>query len=147
MVFVSACLVGRACRYDGGAKTDAELKALCDAGQALALCPEELGGLSTPRLPAEILHGDGAAVLKGKARVIDSAGRDVTAAFLKGARAVLRACRMQNVDRAILQARSPSCGCGEIYDGTFSGTKRRGDGVTAALLRESGIMVENRRPV
>lgn len=128
---VSACLAGRACRYDGTACAVPELKRLVEAGLALAVCPEELGGLPTPRPPAEICRG----------RAIDCNGRDVTAQFEQGAEVVLTLARSHNIRRAILKERSPSCGCGLIYDGTFSRRLTAGDGVTAAKLRLSGIIV------
>lgn len=142
MILVSACLCGVNCRYNGGSKPDAGVLALLREGKAIPVCPEQLGGLPTPRPPAEIQEGDGAAVLLGSARVRNKEGRDVTEEFIKGAEETLRIGRMFQAERAILKANSPSCGCGSIYDGTFSGGKRQGDGVTAALLRENGIQVE-----
>lgn len=138
---VSACLLGEPCRYDGGAKGHAAVCALAKREGALALCPEGLGGLPIPRLPSEIVGGDGADVLGGRARVVDSAGADVTAAFLLGARRALALCEEAGVREAVLKARSPSCGAGTIYDGSFSGKTRPGWGVAAALLRQNGIRV------
>lgn len=131
LYLVSACLAGRACRYDGTACPVPELKRLVDAGLAMAVCPEELGGLPTPRPPAEI---------RGN-RVVTRDGRDVTAQFERGAEQTLTFARSRNLRRAILKDRSPSCGCGLIYDGTFSGSLTAGDGVAAAKLREAGIIV------
>lgn len=141
MMIVSACLAGCKCRYDGAAKTDPRIVELVEKGLAIPVCPEQLGGLSTPRSPCEIQNGTGADVLAGRAKVLSKDGRDVTEQFLKGAQETLRICRMAGAARAVLKANSPSCGSGAIYDGTFSGSKREGDGVTAALLRESGIQV------
>lgn len=134
---VSACLLGKPCRYDGGSKPHATVAQ--SLGDALPVCPECLGGLPIPRAPSEIQGGDGADVLAGRARVMSRDGQDVTEAFVKGAKAALQLCR--EVQEAVLKARSPSCGVGAIYDGSFSGHCRPGDGVTAALLRANGIRV------
>lgn len=137
---VSACLAGEKCRYDGNANTDQRAKEL-HAGGALLICPECLGNLATPREPSEIIGGDGADVLDGVARVVTKSGCDVTDAFISGAQKALALCKAHGVEEALLKARSPSCGCGFIYDGSFTGTKIKGDGVTAALLKRSGIRV------
>ena len=105
------------------------------------MCPEEDGGLGTPRPPAEIFGGDGADVLRGTARVLTKGGVDVTEGYLVGARLALEAARAAGATTAILKARSPSCGSGCIYDGSFTRTARQGDGVTAALLKAEGIEV------
>ena len=128
---VSACLAGRPCRYDGTACPVPELKCLIETGLAIAVCPEELGGLPTPRPPAEIRNG----------RVITRDARDVTAQFEQGAEVVLALARVRNIRRAILKERSPSCGRGLIYDGTFSRCLTAGDGITVTKLRKAGIMV------
>lgn len=140
-VLVSACLAGRRCRFDGSANPDDEVASLVAEGRAVLVCPEVDGGLGTPRPPAEIQGGDGHDVLAGRARVVTGEGRDVTAEYVKGAERALRAAEEAGASVAILKSRSPSCGCGAIYDGSFTRTKRAGDGVTAALLRESGIDV------
>ena len=140
MVAVSWCLCGRECRYDGTAKSDAQAMALAKKG-ALCICPEVMGGLPIPREPAEIVGGDGYDVLDGGAKVITVNGKDVTAEYIAGAEAALRLCRENGVTLALLKANSPSCGCGCIYDGSFTGGKRKGDGVTAALFKRSGIAV------
>lgn len=140
-VVVSACLAGRRCRYDGGSSPADPVAGLVAAGRAVLVCPEVDGGLDTPRPPAEIAGGDGADVLDGRARVLTQDGRDVTAAYLAGAQVALSKARAAGATRAVLKARSPSCGCGDIYDGSFSGARRAGDGVTAALLRRAGITV------
>ena len=141
MIIVSACLAGCRCRYDGGQKTDPRIERLVARGLAIPVCPEQLGGLATPRSPCEIPNGAGADALLGQARVFSRDGEDVTENFLKGAHETLRICKMTGAKAAVLKAQSPSCGCGLIYDGTFSGKKREGDGVTAALLRKNGIQV------
>ncbi len=138
---VSACLLGRNCRYDGGHKRNEAIVALAKRQKLIPVCPEELGGLPIPRPPSEISDGDGADVLAGKARVVSKLGEDVTPCFLSGANEVLKIAQAHNVKKAILKTRSPSCGCGEIYDGTFSGKTRAGDGVTTALLKLHGVEV------
>lgn len=138
---MSACLAGLPCRYDGRAKESAEVAALDQAGGTVACCAEVAGGLPVPRRPAEIVGGDGDDVLDGRARVVDDEGRDITAEFLVGARQALDVAQRAGTRTAILTDRSPSCGSHEIYDGSFSGTRRPGVGVTAALLRRYGIEV------
>jgi len=102
-----------------------------------------LSGLPTPRPPAEIQGGDGRDVLEGRARVVNIEGKDVTAEFLAGAQKALRIAQRRGIKEAVLKARSPSCGVGQIYDGSFSGRLREGDGVTTALLKRGGIIVKN----
>lgn len=143
MLIVSKCLTGECCRYDGASKPDPEIVKLVLSGEALAVCPEQLGGLPTPRIPAE-LTGTGEAVLKGEAKAMTRDGRDVTEAFIAGAEKALALALGAGAERAILKAKSPSCGCGLIYDGTFTGALREGNGVTAALLIKNGIEVETR---
>ena len=140
---VSACLAGEPCAYDGRPRPCPVVERLVREGRAVTVCPECLGGLPVPRLPAEIENGSGLDVLAGRARVVNRRGRDVTEAFLRGAQAALAIAREQGLRTAILRSRSPSCGCGRIYDGTFTGRLRPGDGVTAALLREAGLRVCN----
>ena len=140
-VLISACLAGRACRFDGSGAYEDEVAALVAAGRAVLVCPEVDGGLGTPRPPAEIQGGDGADVVAGRARVVTAAGDDVTDAYMKGAKRALEAARDSGATVAILKARSPSCGAGEIYDGSFTRTLEAGDGVTAALLAADGIDV------
>lgn len=140
-VLVSACLAGARCRYDGRAATDPAVRDAVDAGHAVPVCPELLGGLTTPRRPAETT-GDGTAVLDGTARVVDDAGTDVTAEYLAGARRALAVARTVGATRAVLHERSPSCGATRRYDGSFGGRLVPGAGVTAALLSRHGIAVE-----
>lgn len=144
MILISACLCGLCCRYDGSSAADVELMRLVEMGKAVPVCPELLGGLLVPRLKAEIQGGSGDEVLLCKARVCDCAGGDVTDAFIKGAYKTLQLALSINAKHAILKANSPSCGCATIYDGTFSGKTKQGDGVTAALLKQNGIRVEPR---
>ena len=129
MIIVSACLAGLHCRYDGGEQSNEEVIRLVAEGKAIPVCPEQLGGLSTPRLPCEIVNG----------RVVRQDGVDVTAEFVRGARDALSLVRLADAREAILKARSPSCGAGLIYDGTFSHTGTPGDGIFAALCRAEGI--------
>ena len=138
MVLVSACLVGVHCRYDGSDSFNKELLEKLEGTPFVPICPEQLGGLPTPRVPAEIDHGDGHDVLEGEARVINEQGEDVTAHFLQGAQEALRIAVLTGCRRAFLKARSPSCGCGSI---SRQGEAVQGDGVTAALLKRQGIEV------
>jgi uncharacterized protein YbbK (DUF523 family) len=140
MLIVSACLAGCHCRYDGGTIQEDHLDLLKN-GKAIPVCPEQLGGLSTPRNPAEIVGGDGFDVLDGKARVIDNQGNDVTKEFLSGAQQALQLAKKVGATSAILKENSPSCGSSFRYDGSFSGKKVKGMGVTAALFTRHGIRV------
>ncbi|WZL74511.1 DUF523 domain-containing protein [Clostridiaceae bacterium 35-E11] len=141
MILISACLAGVHCRYDGGNNETKEMVRWVQKGKAILACPEQLGGLSTPRLPCEIVDGDGGDVLCNKAMVINKEGQDQTRYFIKGAEETLRIAKLYGVKTAILKARSPSCGSGCIYDGSFSGGKKKGDGITAAILKQNGIKV------
>ena len=126
---VSACLVGQPCRYDGRSNLRPEIAELVHCGLAVAVCPEVMGGLPTPRTPSEQKGG----------RVVAADGRDVTAEFTAGAEAALYIAEECGCCAAVLKARSPSCGCGRIYDGTFSRTLIEGDGIFASLLRKKGF--------
>ncbi|MBR5539316.1 MAG: DUF523 domain-containing protein [Clostridia bacterium] len=130
-ILVSACLLGCACRYDGKSKPHTDVLALAKKHTLIPICPEIYGGLSTPRLPSEISGG----------RVINSGGTDVTAEYEKGASEALKLAKIANCHIAVLKAKSPSCGKGAVYDGTFSRTLTSGDGITAALLISNGITV------
>ena len=130
-LLISACLLGAQCRYDGQSKPVLEMVALSEQFDLVPLCPEQLGGLPTPRTPAERI-GD---------RVITKDGRDVTAEYRRGAECALETAQREGVLAAVLKERSPSCGSGEIYDGTFTGALTAGDGVTAELLKANGITV------
>ncbi len=141
LFLVSACLVGARTRYDGEARLHPELLQLLQEGRAVPICPEQLGGLTTPRPPAEIQDGDGFDVLAGRARVVTGEGQDVTAAYLRGAEEVLRLAKIWRVSGAVLKERSPACGCSQIYDGTFTGKLRAGFGVAAAILAQAGLPV------
>ena len=141
-VLVSRCLLGHRVRYDGGASGPyAQLAQWQDEGRVIALCPEVAGGLPTPRAAAEIPGGQGVEVLAGKASVITTEGEDVTEAFVSGAQQALALVERHGIRIAILKANSPSCGNRLTYDGSFSGTKVEGQGVTAALLARAGVQV------
>ena len=133
MILVSACLLGCACRYDGQSKPYPLAQELAKRGLAVPVCPEQLGGLPTPRNPSE---------RRGE-RVVMSDGRDVTAEYRRGAEEALRLARLYGCTAAVLKEKSPSCGSSLIYDGSFTGTLRPGVGVTAALLLRNGITVRN----
>ncbi|MBL8862487.1 MAG: DUF523 domain-containing protein [Planctomycetes bacterium] len=141
-VLVSACLIGRECRYDGHANTDRVLeRELSAAGlEPVPFCPEEHGGLGTPRPPAWIERESAAAVLDGRDRVVTEAGADVTREFVHGAQGALDACRAHGIVRAFLKARSPSCGACHTH---VANQLVEGRGVTAELLTRHGIQVES----
>lgn len=143
-ILVSACLLGQPVRHDGAALGGWPLLEQWQAeGRVVPLCPEVGGGLPTPRPPAEIPGGQGAAVLDGRVPVRTVDGRDVTREFMAGAELALGLVRRQGIRFAVLKARSPSCGNSETYDGSFSGTRIAGEGVTAAALRRHGVRVFN----
>jgi len=131
MKLCSACLLGIKCRYDGESKPNDKVIELAKKEILIPVCPEQLGGLPTPREPAE---------QRGE-KVVTRSGRDVTKNFAKGAEQVLELAKLFNIKEAILKQKSPSCGCGKIYDGTFSNRLIEGDGVTVVLLKKNGIKV------
>lgn len=138
-ILVSACLLGEKVRYDGGdCRQDGTIRQWLDEERVVGFCPEVAGGLPVPRPPAEIVDA-----LHGLVRCCD--GQDVTAAFKAGAESALSLCRGMDIRIAILKEGSPSCGSGRINDGSFSGTKITGQGITAALLRRQGIHVFSER--
>jgi len=139
MKLCSACLLGVKCRYDGRSKENSKVMELKEKESLIPVCPEELGGLETPRAPSEIMGGSGEDVLDGKCRVKNSRGEDVTEEFVKGAREVLRIAKERGIKEAILKQRSPSCGFGELKK--ISGGVFEGNGVTAALLNRNGIEI------
>lgn len=130
-ILVSACLLGKNCKYNGGNNLNQGVLEFIEGHEVIGVCPEQLGGLSTPRLPAEIVDGV----------VTNKEGVSVDAEFRKGAQSALAAALENKVDLAILQSRSPSCGVKVIYDGSFSGKKIKGQGVFAKLLSAHGIKV------
>ena len=130
-VLVSACLLGVGCRYDGLSRPNAEVISLFDRYELVPFCPEVYGGLPTPRTPSEIVGG----------RVVMADGKDVTLEFTKGSEEALRLCKLLGIKKACLKAKSPSCGVGLIYDGTFSGRLVEGYGITARALAEASVLV------
>ncbi|PLS08647.1 DUF523 domain-containing protein [Neobacillus cucumis] len=141
MILVSSCLAGLNVRYNGTHCLDDKIRELIETKQAVTVCPEILGGLSTPREPAEIIGGNGGDVLDGKAKVVDQSGNDVTEPFVKGAYTALRTALELDAKVVVLKENSPSCGSSMIYNGEFTGTKMIGEGVTASLFRRYGIKV------
>jgi uncharacterized protein YbbK (DUF523 family) len=131
MKIVSACLAGINCRYDGESRPNELIVKLVIKGKAIPVCPEQLGGLPTPRTPAE----------NRGTKAFTKDGRNVTKEFIKGAKEGLKIAKLCRCKEAILQSKSPSCGCGKIYDGTFSGKLISGDGIFAKLLKQNGIKV------
>ena len=130
-IMVSACLLGENCKYNGGNNLSPELIRLLEGHTVIPVCPEVLGGLPTPRVPAEIVNG----------KVMNRNGESVDEAFRKGAEKAMEIAKREKPDLIILQSRSPSCGVKEIYDGTFSGRKIAGQGIFAGLLKEAGFNV------
>ena len=136
-ILVSACLLGESCRWDGGTNRNEAVIRFCEGQEVIPVCPECAGGLGTPRLPSEIRDGI----------VVNREGASVDAAFREGAARCLAEAAGKEVALAILKARSPSCGTGQIYDGSFTGTLTAGDGVFAALLKAQGIRVISEKDV
>jgi len=130
-ILVSACFLGINCKYDGTSNKNEKILKLAKDFILIPVCPEILGGLPIPREPAE---------QKGK-RVITKSGKDATKYFEKGAKEVLKICKILKIKKAILKQKSPSCGCGKIYDGTFSGKLIKGEGATTKLLKKNKIKV------
>ncbi len=130
-ILISACLLGCACRYDGKSKPHPDVQKLMEKYTLIPICPEIYSGLPTPRPPSEIV-GE---------RVINSEGKDVTAEYMRGAKEALRMAEQFGCTAAVLKAKSPSCGRGAVYDGTFSHTLTSGDGITVSLLQKHGIKV------
>jgi len=142
-ILISACLAGDRVRYDGKRVPvkDALLRELCLKSLLVKVCPEVSGGLKIPRSEARIMNGNGLDVLKGKAKVIDIKGHDVTFPFIRGAEYALSIAKSFGIGMAILKEKSPSCGVHNIYDGQFASHLISGFGVTTALLKQSGIKV------
>jgi len=141
MIIISACLVGVNCKYNGGNNYNEHSALLAAKCSAIPICPEQLGGCPTPRLPCEIFGGTGADVLNGNARVINEEGDDVTSKFINGAVESLKIAKLAGAKKAVLKTKSPSCGHGRIYDGTFSNKLIEGNGVTAELFERNGIEI------
>jgi len=138
---ISACLLGVKCRYDAKHKFSDDARALQEKYELIPVCPEQLGGLPTPRPAAEIRGGDGEDVLNDKAKVIQiETGKDVAGEFIRGAEDTLTLAHFYDAKLAFLKARSPSCGCSLI---TVGGERVKGDGVTTALLKRNGIEIKS----
>ncbi len=135
MILVSACLIGLNCKYNGKNNYNERIFELVKEGRAIPLCPEQLGGLVTPRYPAEVI------IVDGKKHVFDNTGQDVTQNFVNGAKEVMSLVKKMNIRQAILQPRSPSCGIGQIYNGEFNGTLTLGNGILVDMLLEAGVEV------
>ena len=149
IILISACLVGVPCRYDGQSSLLSPSASfdLLNRTRLILVCPEHLGGLPTPRPRNEIQGGTGVDVLEGRIKVMNENGEDVTAQFCRGAEIVLKIAKCLGINVAVLKSKSPSCGCGKIYDGSFQGHLIPGDGVTTALLRLHGIKVFTEKAV
>ena len=142
MIIVSACLLGENCKYSGGNNKSENVIKYLEDKEYILVCPEQLGGLSTPRNTSEIItygNKDGNDVLSGCTKVLSNKGIDVTKNFIQGAEETLKIAKEHNAKTAILKAGSPSCGYKKIYDGTFLGNKIQGMGVTAAILNKENI--------
>lgn len=141
MIGISACLGGISCRYDGEHQAVSALVKLVEEEKAVMVCPEVLGGLPIPRDSAEIVGGDGRTVWQKKARVITSSGQDVSKEFMQGAVTAFEKLTQLDIKTLILKEKSPSCGSGLIYDGSFSGLKKEGVGVATAYFQAHGLRV------
>jgi len=145
MKIVSACLLGIKCNFEGKHCLIASLIADFVKGDLFPVCPEVFGGLSVPRVPSEIVGGDGLDVIEGRAKVVNMAGVDVTSNFLKGAYDTLKIAQAIGAKEAFLTEKSPSCSCSIIFDGTFTTRLIQGDGVTTALLKKNSIRVQAKK--
>ena len=142
MKLISACLLGIKCAWSGDERyKNKRAFELSKAEVIIPVCPEQLGGLATPRPPQEIQSGAGENVLDGQCRVLNKEGVDVTGQFVRGAEEVLKIAKQFDVTEFIGKSGSPSCGCGQVYDGSFSGQLITGEGVTTALLKRNGVSV------
>ncbi|WP_070964388.1 DUF523 domain-containing protein [Vibrio sonorensis] len=148
-IMVSACLLGCKVRYNGSdlPVDNSHLSQLIEAHQVITFCPEVAAGLPTPRPAAEISVGNGEDVLQGRSKVLSQDQQDFTDAFVKGAKLAQKLCQQHDIQVAVLAEGSPSCGSQQIYDGTFSGTKKSGQGVVASLLTDNGIKVYNQHSI
>ena len=142
MKLISACLLGIKCAWDGkdNYRSDKAIELLISE-TLIPVCPEHLGGLKTPRVAQEIQGGTGADILDKRCKVLNRNREDVTQEFITGAEETLKIVKLFHIKEFIGKSKSPSCGCGQIYDGTFSQKLINGDGVTTALLKRNGIRV------
>ena len=141
MYIISACLCGVNCKYNGLNNYNKECSELFQAGKAIIVCPEQLGGLTTPRIPSELTSSASDIIENRKNKVISKSGEDVTHNFIKGAEETIEIAKKINVELAILKEGSPSCGVNYVYDGTFNGNKIKGVGITTQMLIDMGIKV------
>ena len=138
MYLISACLCGVNCKYNGANNYNEKCNELFISGKAVLICPEQLGGLTTPRVPSE-LQANAKDVMEGNGKVITKEGLDVTKEFIKGAKEVVEIAKKLPISAAILKEGSPSCGVNFVYDGSFNGNKVKGKGITTEMLNEIGI--------
>ncbi len=141
MILVSACLAGVKTRHDGTDRLNSAIRELVGSNKAIPLCPEVMGGRAIPREPVEITGGEGLRVLAGGAKVVDAKGMDHTKEIIDGVKAFMKAVKRMDVKAVILKTKSPTCGYGKIYDGTFKGNLIEGNGVLAAELEKEGIKI------
>jgi len=137
VILISACLLGINCKYSGGNNKIKDIENLLKKEVIIPVCPEQLGGLHTPRNPSEII------IKNSKKYVLDNKGNDLTMNFIKGAEETLKIAKFFNIEEAILKTNSPSCGFGMIYDGSFSSRLIKGDGITALYLKRNNIKLYN----
>ena len=146
-ILISSCLVGKKCAYDGKDRYNDEVASLAALCKSVDICPEVSGGLGCPRERHEIWGGSGDDVLSGKAKVLSQTGKDHTREFVNGAKNVLEIARNNDIQIALLKAKSPSCANGMIHSGCFNGTLREGSGVAAALLKSNNIKLYNENEI
>ena len=147
MILVSACLLGINCKYNGDNNKNEKIEEYLKDKKFILVCPEQLGGMSTPRHPSEIIYLDEYDVIEGKTSVINNKKSDVTKQFKKVALETLKIANIYGCKKAILKDGSPSCGSSFIYDGTFTGKKVNGSGVTTTLLRKNSIKVISEKDI
>jgi len=141
MILVSACLLGHKVKYNGGSNANELLLRYSESGRFLPVCPECLAMLPVPRLPMEIVGGSGAQLLAGHTRAVDANGMETSSYLIDGAQKVLAMVKAYHVRVAIFKEGSPSCGVHKAHDGSFTGRKVKGSGVTTALLRRNGVKI------
>ncbi len=141
MILVSACLLGLRTKYDGESNANDLILKYSQLGKFIPICPEQLGGLTTPREPAEVFRGTGRDVLKGNTSVVTKVGTDLSKQFIQGAEEVMVMTKILPIKAAILKERSPSCGVHYLYNGAFVKSLVNGEGVTTAAIQEQGIPV------
>ena len=147
MILVSACLLGINCKYNGDNNKNEQVEKYLEDKKFILVCPEQLGGMSTPRNPSEIINLDEDNVIEGNTIVINNKNLDVTEEFKKGALETLKIAKIYGCKKAILKEGSPSCGSSFIYDGSFKGKKVNGSGVTTSLLRQNSIVVISEKDI